>query len=258
MKEFYVDGLWFEIIWEGSGSLELGRDDEVHLLLTQKLDFTERNPRGAGLYHIAYVHPTRSALANRLAQVLSRYPDLYEWSADHLVSEAFYMHDPEWNGVELYFDKDPSTRIRSGGKVKMDSIYIDTAQYVRSNMASGDNEFVVWHNHLQVGDLEKARWFYHEVLGFDITADETGRGALFVSAAGYHHHFGLNVWNSNGAGMRPEKELGLGTITMELAQDDDLVRLAARLDTNSWKYEKGNQKLTTQDPWGNILVFVVR
>jgi catechol 2,3-dioxygenase len=67
-----------------------------------------------------------------------------------------------------------------------------------------------------VGDLEKARWFYHEVLGFDVTADEAGRGALFVSAAGYHHHFGLNVRNSNGAGMRPEKELGLGTITMEL------------------------------------------
>lgn len=81
---------------------------------------------------------------------------------------------------------------------------------------------------------------------------------MFVSAAGYHHHFGLNVWNSNGAGMRPEKELGLGSMTMELAQDDDLVRLVVRLDTNSWKYEKDNQKLTTQDPRGNVLEFVVR
>lgn len=66
--------------------------------------------------------------------------------------------------MELYYDKDPSTWIRSGGRVKMDSIYIDTAQYIRDNMASGDNEFVVGHNHLQVGDLEKARWFYHEIV----------------------------------------------------------------------------------------------
>lgn len=258
MKEFYVDGLWFQIIWSGDDMLELWWWDETHLILKQQDNYIARNPRGAGLYHIAYVHPRRSVLANRLAQVLGRYPDLYEWSADHLVSEAFYMHDPEWNGVELYFDKDPSSWIRSGGKVKMDSIYIDVMNYIRTYTASGDNEFVVWHNHLQVGDLEKARWFYHEVLGFDITADDPGRGALFVSSAGYHHHFGLNIWNSNGAGVRPEKEYGLGRISMELAQDEDLVRLAARLDTNSWKYEKNNQTLTTRDPWGNVLVFVVR
>jgi catechol 2,3-dioxygenase len=67
----------------------------MYLVLTQKSDYTDHNPRAAGLYHIAYVHPTRSALANRLAQVLSRYPELYEGSANHLVSEAFYMHDPE-------------------------------------------------------------------------------------------------------------------------------------------------------------------
>lgn len=258
MRRFYVDGLWFEIVWQSDDSLELGWDGHTHLVVTQKSDYTERDPRGAGLYHIAYVHPTRSALANRLAQALGRYPDLYEGSADHLVSEAFYMHDPEWNGVELYYDKDPKTWIRTGWRVKMDSLYIDVAQYINTYMSTGNNEFVVWHNHLQVGDLEKARWFYHELLGFDITADEAGRGALFVSAAGYHHHFGLNVWNSNGAGMRPDKELGLGVVTMEIGSTHDIAKLAQRLDAAHYRYEKDNQKLSMQDPWGNRLIFVAR
>jgi catechol-2,3-dioxygenase len=68
----------------------------------------------------------------------------------------------------------------------------------------------------------------------------------------------LNVRNSNGAGMRPEKELGLGTITMELWSADDIARLVSRLDTVKWKYEKDNQTLTTRDPRGNVLEFVVR
>ena len=87
------------------------------------------------------------------------------------MSEAFYFTDPEGNGVELYFDKDPSGREWTGGQVKMGSRYISPSHYINTHAGEEDSRFRVGHNHLQVGDLTKARWFYHEVLGLDITAD---------------------------------------------------------------------------------------
>ena len=86
--------------------------------------------------------------------------------------------------------------------------------------------------------MTQAKRFYHEILGFDITEDMSARGALFVSVGGYHHHFGLNVWNSNGAGKRPTPQLGLGKMSLQLASSDDLKRLAERLQANAVVFEQ--------------------
>jgi len=53
------------------------------------------------------------------------------------------------------------------------------------------------HVHLKVADLERALAFYHGVLGFDVT-QKMGNAAAFLSAGGYHHHIGLNTWESRG------------------------------------------------------------
>lgn len=55
----------------------------------------------------------------------------------------------------------------------------------------------IGHVHLKVADLDRALWFYHEVLGFEII-QRFGNSAAFVSAGGYHHHIGLNTWESEG------------------------------------------------------------
>jgi catechol 2,3-dioxygenase len=55
----------------------------------------------------------------------------------------------------------------------------------------------IGHVHLKVADLDRALWFYHEVLGFEIV-QRFGNSAAFVSAGGYHHHIGLNTWESQG------------------------------------------------------------
>lgn len=55
----------------------------------------------------------------------------------------------------------------------------------------------IGHVHLKVADLDRALWFYHEVLGFEII-QRFGNSAAFVSAGGYHHHIGLNTWESQG------------------------------------------------------------
>ena len=55
----------------------------------------------------------------------------------------------------------------------------------------------IGHVHLKVADLERAIRFYHDVLGFDVT-QRWGDQAAFLSAGGYHHHIGLNTWESQG------------------------------------------------------------
>ena len=66
----------------------------------------------------------------------------------------------------------------------------------------------IGHVHLKVADLERAIAFYHGVLGFDVT-QRMGQGAVFLSAGGYHHHIGLNIWQSAGGSPPPPGTTGL-------------------------------------------------
>src|SRR5438477_2213635 len=66
----------------------------------------------------------------------------------------------------------------------------------------------IGHVHLKVSDIERALGFYVGVLGFDVFA-RYGEEAAFISAGGYHHHIGLNTWESRGAGPPPRGTTGL-------------------------------------------------
>ncbi|HET7692454.1 MAG TPA: VOC family protein [Gemmatimonadota bacterium] len=66
----------------------------------------------------------------------------------------------------------------------------------------------IGHVHLKVADLDRALGFYQGVLGFELT-QRYGRDAAFVSAGGYHHHIGLNVWESRGGSPPPRGTTGL-------------------------------------------------
>ena len=66
----------------------------------------------------------------------------------------------------------------------------------------------IGHTHLKVADLERAIGFYRDVLGFELT-QRYGRAAAFVSAGGYHHHIGLNTWESEGGSPPPRGATGL-------------------------------------------------
>jgi len=71
-----------------------------------------------------------------------------------------------------------------------------------------DPRVKIGHVHLKVADLDRALAFYCDVLGFDLT-QRYGRGAAFVSAGGYHHHIGLNTWESLGGPPPPPGTTGL-------------------------------------------------
>src|SRR6478672_4071758 len=85
----------------------------------------------------------------------------------------------------------------------------------------------IGHVHLKVADLDRALRFYHEVLGFALT-QRYGRQAAFLSAGGYHHHIGLNTWESEGGSPPPAGHTGLYHVAILYPDRRELARALKR------------------------------
>lgn len=113
----------------------------------------------------------------------------------------------------------------------------------------------IGHVHLKVADLERALGFYCDVLGFELT-QRYGRGAAFVSAGGYHHHIGLNTWESAGGSPPPPGTTGLYHVAIRYPDRrtlaDALRRLAAAGIPLDGASDHGvSEALYLRDPDGN-------
>lgn len=228
LREFYVDVLGFEPGEEEGDILELFSDIDQDPLVTIE-EYPEATPRpefSTGLYHVAFLMPNRTELARILARLAEkRYP--LQGFADHGVSEAIYLADPDGNGIELYADRPQAEWPMKKGELEMFTHPLDLENLlseigdVASEWDGIHPETTVGHIHLQVSDLSKSGPFYHGILGYDIV-QKNFPGALFLSTGGYHHHIGLNTWNSNGALAPPIGSAGLVRFSVETA---DLITL---------------------------------
>src|SRR5580765_3898855 len=86
----------------------------------------------------------------------------------------------------------------------------------------------IGHVHLKVADLERAVAFYRDVLGFDVMTTY-GDQAAFLSAGGYHHHIGLNTWESAGGAPPPRGATGLFHVAIRYPTRRDLALALKRL-----------------------------
>jgi len=123
-------------------------------------------------------------------------------------------------------------------------------------MTSIDPGVTIGHVHLRVADLDRALAFYQGVLGFDLTSRMPG--AAFLSAGGYHHHIGLNTWQSRGASPPPPGHTGLYHVAIRYptrrALADALRRLAeARIVIEGASDHGVSEALYLHDPDGNGL-----
>ena len=115
----------------------------------------------------------------------------------------------------------------------------------------------IGHVHLKVADLGRALGFYRDVLGFEETQRYVS-GAVFLSAGGYHHHIGLNTWESAGGSPPPPGTTGLYHIAIRYptraALADALRRLAAaRISLDGASDHGVSEALYLRDPDGNGL-----
>ena len=158
--------------------------------------------RTAGLYHTAFLMPTRQDHARWILHIArNRVP--ISGASDHGVSEAFYLDDPEGNGVEVYNDRPREQWQREDGLVVMPTKQLDIEAILReaepnAAYAAAPEGLRIGHIHLRVGNVEQAEQFYRGAVGLDLTRRRGG--ATFMSSGGYHHHVGANVWHSDGAG----------------------------------------------------------
>ncbi len=264
MVAYYRDGLGLQLLAEHKGTATLGRQGKSLMVLDQDGDLSYASPRAAGLYHTAFLFDQADQLASTVASVARKYGDRYQGASDHLVSEAFYFADAEGNGVELYIDRPRDAwDVSATGEVKMATLALDPNRFLNEHLTEAGSESVadtpavVGHVHLKVGNIAAAREFYVETLGFEPTF-EYGSQALFVSAGGYHHHLGMNTWESKGAGDR-EPALGLGEVTIALPGSADggpnptdaLTALNERLSARGIAREFDGHELTVYDPWRN-------
>ncbi|MBZ0144632.1 MAG: VOC family protein, partial [Rhodocyclaceae bacterium] len=213
------------------------------------------------LFHFAILLPDRPALGRFVRHLADL--GVGAGAGDHLVSEAFYLSDPDGLGVEVYADRPREVWRRTGRELMMATDPVDVAAVAAAGsegpwtgMPEGTT---MGHVHLHVGDLDLAARFYSEALGFDRTV-WSYPGALFLAAGGYHHHLGTNVWA--GAGARPPAadEAQLVEWRLELPDSESVRSAAASLAGAGFAAEIAVDGVTvrTRDPWGTPLALVAR
>lgn len=215
---FYRETIGFQLIERRGDDATLGAaGGPVLLELLQRTDAIPRPRRSAGLYHFAILVPSRAALGRAVRRLADQ-----RWSltgaADHLVSEAVYLDDPDGLGVEIYRDRPRESWRVDGGQVAMATDPLDLEGVVGEPGAERawqglDRGTVIGHVHLQVAQLADAEAFYCGDIGFTPTLRRYP-GALFVAAGGYHHHVGLNTWAGVGVPPPPEQAVGLRGVTV--------------------------------------------
>lgn len=255
VKDFYQQAVGLDVLSEDTKQVTLGNGSREVIRLIHTPQLKDAPVGSAGLYHTATVFTSRAALAQAVKRVLESYPHLYSGTSDHVVSEAFYFTDPEGNGVELYFDKDPAGWQWRDGKVVMGSQYIDPQRYIATHEnVSASNDKKMGHVHLKVGNIDTAKNFYEKVVGLAETS--LMPTALFVSDGKYHHHLGMNVWESAGAEVR-EKTLGLASYQLFVPAQQNLDELIARLTDANHQFVAEQNEVRFDDPWGNTIVVTV-
>ena len=256
-RSFYESVLGMRVLREKDGAAELGAqgDDRVLIELNEKPGVSPAVQRGRlGLYHFAILLPNRGSLGRFIAHAGRLGVRL--GSADHLVSEAVYLRDPDNLGIEVYADRPRDTWRRVGSEVLMAADPLDLDGLLRAagsekweSMPAGTE---IGHVHLHVGDLQQARAFYSHALGFDVMT-ASYPGALFLGAGGYHHHLGTNVWAGAGASPTRPDEAGLIEWTIELPDAASVQHAADSVAAAGYAVTRADNDALVADPWGTAV-----
>lgn len=231
MVQFYEEtiGLAVQRREDGRASLGASADGPTLLSLREDADAPARPREAAGLFHVAFLHPTRASLADSLNRVREAGSAL-TGASDHLVSEALYLRDPEGNGIELYRDRPRSEWEYDGEEVRMDTLPLDLEDLAAASDATStdaiDPDATVGHVHLEVSDVDRSTAFYRDELGFGVRS--RWNGARFLAAGGYHHHLGLNTWNGRSAPVGDHR--GLDGFEVVVPDEEALSALRSRME----------------------------
>jgi catechol 2,3-dioxygenase len=260
--DFYEQVLGLPLISREPDRALLGGDPAPPALVLVELAHSTPVPvRSTGLFHVAWLHPSRAALAATIRRIAgARWP--ITGASDHGVSEALYLSDPDALGIEIYVDR-PREQWQPGPDgegLNIVTLPLDLDDLLASSdgeaAPAADGGMAVGHVHLKVADVARASAFYRDALGFDEKARLPG--AAFLAADGYHHHVGLNSWQSAGARIPPDSAPGLRAVEFQLADRGALAVLERRLSAFGAAppaVQSEPEGISLSDPDGDRLVF---
>lgn len=254
--EFYERVLGLRVLARDDGHASLGAGTELVALVEEP---GARSSRGyTGLYHYALLVPKRADLARWLAHVVRERIPL-SGASDHFVSEAIYLRDPDDHGIEVYRDR---PREHWENQVhRLTTLPLDVDDLLAE--ADADAPFdglatgtTMGHVHLSVADVQETIGFYRDVLGFDLMVALADQAA-FLSAGGYHHHVGANVWESRGAPPAPPGTARLLRAAVVFPYEAERDRVAARVAAAGQEPDAHAHGLLVRDPSGNAILLAV-
>lgn len=248
LSRYYQHVVGLHPIERDTNSIRLGTGNIPLLELIHDPAAAPHDPRGAGLFHTAFLLPNRNHLAVWAKHAVdNRF--LITGASDHGVSEAIYLSDPEGNGIEIYADRPVSEWRQVDGQFEMITEPLDVSGLIRAGAGTWDGmpeNGTVGHVHLKVGALDLAETYYSQVLGFDVACRYPG--ANFFGSGGYHHQIATNIWGSRGAGPRSDNAAGLAAF--EIITDEALIEEIRERAQRAGAVVAGTgDGLTLRDPW---------
>lgn len=237
LADYYRKVVGLSELSRTDGTITLGAAERPLLVIRGDSAARPDDPRSAGLFHTAFLLPTRTDLGRWVKHAIEKRIPV-DGASDHLVSEAFYLTDPEGNGIEIYADRARLQWEWNGTSIKMATLPLDVQGLLRDLPADVPawqempGNSVIGHVHLRVGDPVLAEEWWNSEFGLDTVHRLTG-SAVFLSSGGYHHHIGANSWASRGAGLREEGRAGLAWVEMQSLPD--------------------GAGVARRDPWGTVI-----
>jgi catechol 2,3-dioxygenase len=258
--DYWQHEVGLRLLDQGDGRASLGTDTE--LLRFVEEPGAQPDTGHTGLYHVALLVPDRPSLARWLAHAgRDRVP--LTGLSDHSVSEAIYLRDPDHHGIEIYADR-PRELWEGHVRERLTTLPLDVDDLL-GELDDGEAESfdglpdrtIVGHTHLRVADVDSTVSFYRDVLGFPLMAQLQSMAA-FLSAGGYHHHVGANIWESAGAAPGPPGTARLRYATILVPDGEELDRVAGRVADSGQEPEAREDGVLVRDPSGNGLLLAVR
>ena len=258
--DYYRRQVGLEVLEEGTGRATLGVAGRSLLVLFEVPGALPALGH-TGLYHFALVVPRRADLAGWLAHAAyDRVP--LAGVADHFVSEALYLTDPDHHGIEIYWDR-PRELWEGQVASRLTTQSLDIDGLLGEIEAPSTEPYrglpggtVMGHLHLKVASVAATVEFYQQLMGFGLMA-QLGSQAAFLSAGGYHHHLGANTWESAGASAPPSGAAALRHATIMLPDSVERDRVLGRVTAAAMAPDEFEGNPVVRDPSGNALVLAV-
>ncbi|MGE4341592.1 MAG: VOC family protein [Bacilli bacterium] len=247
MLAFYMNVLKMKLIYKMGRTYSLGTEsDRVLVVLVADENALLKRQRTTGLYHFALLLPTRHDLGVFLNYYLAGEHPL-SGASDHAVSEALYLNDPEGNGIEIYCDRPSSAWRFNEDGVVMTTEALDHVSLLKEKGKYDKipDDTVMGHLHLHVNNIDEAKAFFVDTLGFNKMLDY-GPSASFISDGQYHHHLAYNTWLGTTNRHRSDDETGLMAYEVNVPARR-MGNLVDKLKHAGVEYVRGDGEVTFKD-----------